>query len=228
MERPTWLVYENQHILAVNKPAGLPSQPLSADETRTMVGMVTAVYPQLREVGDKPLEAGLLNRLDIKTSGLLLFAKDEKTYQEYFKLQKAGQVRKIYAAVVMGKVEQPGEINLPLKATGPRGMKMKVDPKRGNWLAKTRYWPEKILPDKTLLRVEITQGARHQIRCHLAFLGHPVVGDDLYGQVIEGARSFDFYFLHAAEVHFPKAWLQIPGAKLVVPYPEGWREVLVF
>ena len=180
------IVYESSKIVACNKPAGMDCHPISVGEVGTLANALVARYPELSEVGDDPLMAGLLHRIDAGTSGLVVAAKDSATYEAIRKLFAERKVKKTYHAWVHGRVDAAGGIsgNMAHHNSFRGRMRCVFGPQpngeRLMW-AETFYKPVEYRQGETLLEVTIYTGVTHQIRCQLASIDHPIVGDTLYG-----------------------------------------------
>jgi len=181
------VVFEDESLAVADKPAGMPCHPLDPEETGTVMNGALARWPQMAEVGTRPLELGLIHRLDTKTSGLVLLAKTE-TARRFLSAELKGQrIKKIYRAVVQGLFpEDRGEITLPL-GHHPKDKRKMVAAIPGQRLrgkpheAITRFRVLERGRERTLLELELVTGVTHQLRVHLASQGYPIVGDDLYG-----------------------------------------------
>jgi 23S rRNA pseudouridine1911/1915/1917 synthase len=196
------VLYEDTAVLALDKPAGMPSHALRGNETETIANFLLAHYPDSAGVGKSPLEPGIVHRLDIETSGVLLVARTPAAYDGLRRQFAARRVRKEYRAVVHGDVAGAGEIRAPIApARGRRRMRVCRASAPGGRPALTRYRPLERYGSSTLLAVEIPTGVRHQIRVHLAAVGHPVVGDRLYGPT-EGVAGVTRHLLHAVRIGF--------------------------
>jgi len=171
------ILREADGLLAIDKPAGLPTHPLDYDEPESAAQAFLALRPDARHVGHGGLEPGLLHRLDTHTSGVLLFATREDAWRRARDAFETGRAEKHYLARVHGQVAEDRALRLHL---GHAGQRMRVVT-RGGRPAHTRIRPIDFDGDTTLLEVSIETGVRHQIRATLAHLGHPVVGDRLYG-----------------------------------------------
>jgi len=200
------VVFEDESLAVVDKPAGMPTHPLDPGETGTLLNGALARWPELARAGKKPLELGLVHRLDTKTSGLVLLAKTEASRRFLSAELKAGKIRKIYRAVVQGRMEEKaGEITLAL-GHHPKDRRKMVAALTGQRLrgkphpAITRFRVLRHGPDRTLLELELVTGVTHQLRVHLASLGHPVMGDDLYGT--EPDPGSDRYRLQSFRIEF--------------------------
>jgi 23S rRNA pseudouridine1911/1915/1917 synthase len=186
-------------LVAVAKPAGLPSQPLRAGETGTVANALVARFPECAAAGRDPREAGLVHRLDRGTSGALIAARDAATWQTLRRAFAGGEVEKRYLALVAGAVGD-GSCDAPLRQVGRRAVLARADstaalPAATGWRAIAAG------PGVTLLAVTAATGRMHQVRAHLAHIGAPITGDTLYG----GAPlpGHDGFFLHAASITLP-------------------------
>jgi 23S rRNA pseudouridine1911/1915/1917 synthase len=228
------IVYEDADLLVLNKASGIPSVPHSADETETAVGSALAHFPGLAGVGRGGLEPGLLHRLDTGTSGLLAFAKTNEAFMRLHEAWKSGGVRKIYRAWVEGdasKLKLPLSLELTLAHHPESQKRMIVLPED----AKRKY-RGKPLHTRTVIRsvsgpqsldgklfsdleIEIETGVMHQIRCTLAHLGFPIIGDPIYN--LDSAASSRL-LLHAWKLILP-----LPGTKkpieITAEIPENFR-----
>jgi 23S rRNA pseudouridine1911/1915/1917 synthase len=151
-------------------------------------------------VGRSPGDAGLLQRLDHGTSGVVIVARSQKVHDILVRRQTAGEMDKKYLALV--RARQPGKtpplvIDLPLAGSGPRGHRMK--PSANGRSATTRVRLVSEHGDKMLLCASIRSGRRHQIRVHLASAGFPIIGDSLYGED-EQTKQDERLFLHAHQI----------------------------
>jgi 23S rRNA pseudouridine1911/1915/1917 synthase len=193
------VIYEDAALIAVNKPAGLACQPLDPDETGTIANGLVARYSELAVVGDAPLAAGVLHRLDGGTSGVVLAARTPDVYAAIRRQFRDREIIKRYVALVEGDVVGPGRLTHDL-AHQPafRGRMVEAggvaQPDRV-MRAVTEYRPVRRIGTQTLLEVTIRTGVTHQIRCQLALIGHPVVGDVRYGA--SAVADFNRHFLHA-------------------------------
>jgi 23S rRNA pseudouridine1911/1915/1917 synthase len=194
------ILYEDADVLALNKPAGMPSHALRADETNTVANFLLARFPELRElaraVGKDDREPGLVHRLDTDTSGVLLVARTPPAYQDLRRQFAQRLVRKEYVALVDGIVAAPGVIDTSIAHDRRHRHRMQSSRSRGR-PALTRYRPLRALRTRTLLAVEIPTGVMHQIRVHLALVGHPVAGDRVYG-----GSPAPRHLLHAERITF--------------------------
>ena len=193
------VVFENAGFVAANKPAGQPVHPLSWHELGTLANGLVARYPELAEVGDQPLMAGALHRLDTGTSGLVLAARTNEMFA-FLRAQFVAQsVDKIYLALVEGRVDVPGKLTHDLAHHPTSRGKMvdarSLDAPDRRLFAETAYRPLERLGGYTLLEVTIRTGVTHQIRCQLALGGHPIVNDTLYGA--RPVPDCPRHFLHA-------------------------------
>jgi len=199
------ILYEDADVIAVDKPAGLPTHALRFDETETVANFLLARYPELAAVGKSPLEAGVVHRLDTDTSGVLLAARTPEAYAALRRQFSARQVTKEYLALVAGDVAAPGEVRLPIAhdRRKPHLMRACTGPGQpGNARpALTYYRPRERFGDVTLLEIRIATGVMHQIRVHLASIGYPVLGDRLYGGVSAGTAA-PRQLLHASRLGF--------------------------
>lgn len=205
-ELPLAIVHADEHIVVADKPAGMPSHPLKPGERGTAANALVARFPELASVGPAPREGGLVHRLDTDTSGLLLAARTGEAHAALRAQFAARSVEKGYLALVAGELHAGGEISLPL-AHDPhddRKVRAASDPEwaelHGARPALTRFAPLERRGGFTLLEVEIATGVLHQIRAHLAFLGHPLAGDALYGG--PELPGLSRHFLHAARLAF--------------------------
>ena len=195
---PIGVVYADDTVVVLDKPAGIPSLALSHTETDTVANFLVARFPETVTAGPRLLESGLVHRLDTPTSGLLLAARTPSAYASLREQWSARIVEKQYLAVVEGHLRAGGQMSYCLAPEGPRGRRMHVVATGQGQEALTSYAPVQALPGYTLVRVTLTTGVRHQIRAHLAALGHPIVGDTCYGTAEQTVRLY----LHAEELAF--------------------------
>jgi len=194
------VLYEDDLVVAVDKPAGVPSHVLRRGEVGTVANFLVGRYPEMAAVRGDPREAGLVHRLDTDTSGVLLAARTAAAYLDLRRQFAQGCVHKGYLAVVVGVVRGAGEVRARLVPDSGDGRRVRCATTAGAGRpALTRYRPLRRLAGYTLLAIEIPTGMRHQIRVHLAAIGHPVAGDRLYGTGTEAGPP-GRQLLHARRV----------------------------
>ena len=196
------VVYEDEHVIVVDKPAGLVVHPGAGNPTGTLVNGLLTRYPELAEIGE-PHRPGIVHRLDIGTSGLMVVAHSVRAYHSLVYALAQRDVTRVYRTLVWGHLANPhGVIDAPIGRDhrDPMRMAVVVDGKS----ARTRYevLAEYGTPaEASSLECRLESGRTHQIRVHLAAIGHPVVGDGTYGGIRHGI-STPRPFLHAAELEF--------------------------
>lgn len=186
------LIYADTEILVVNKAAGLLSVPgRGPDKQDCLIHRVQAVYP----------DALAVHRLDMATSGLLLMARGAVMHRQLSMLFQERQVAKRYIAVVAGQLAaESGEVNLPLICDWPNRPRQMVSFEIGKpSLTRYRQLGYDALSQSSRVELEPITGRSHQLRVHMAALGHPILGDDLYGSVSSAPRLL----LHAEMLSFP-------------------------
>lgn len=181
------VLVENESYVVVDKSAGVPSHPLKEGELGTLAGALVARYPEMRDVGYSKREPGILHRLDTDTSGVMLAARDQETFNRLRKQLQAGEIEKRYLARCQGIVTAPIVIETPI-ANDPhdrRKVRACTDPREIKRLrarpARTEVLTSIPAPHGSLVEVRANNARRHQIRAHLASIGHPLLGDPLYG-----------------------------------------------
>lgn len=195
VERPDWV--------AVNKPAGIPSQPLRAGELGTIANALAAGFPECAVIGDDPRDGGLVHRLDIGTSGVLIAARTPEAYARLRELFGSGQIEKQYLALTDQRPVSR-ECDAPLVQ---RGNHVAVDHTDG-LAAYTQFIVERATSTHALVRCIARTGRMHQVRAHLAHVGSPITGDAIYGGA--ALPGHDGFFLHAAQVVLADATVEAP------------------
>lgn len=193
---PFSVVFEDRHLMVVDKPAGVVVHPAAGHATGTLAqalqGRVTG--------GEEPWRAGIVHRLDRDTSGLLVVAKSDSVHRALKSLLSARKLGREYLALVDGHPSaRTGTIDAPIGRDRRDRLRVSIDtdhPRK----AITHFQLERLLPEAALLRVILDTGRTHQIRVHLAAIGHPVSGDPLYG--VAGRYGLSRQFLHAERLRF--------------------------
>ena len=195
------IVHEDELLVAIDKPGGMPGHVLDPRETGTAAAFLVARYPELARVGD-PLAPGLVHRLDTGTSGLLLAARTPAAHLAVRTAMRARSVEKRYLAVVLGTPRE-ARITMPLAHDSrDRRRMMPAAPGGRAWPAETRVEVVATHAGRTLVAATMRSGVTHQVRVHLALLGHPVLGDALYGgPAAELSRGR--HALHATAITLP-------------------------
>jgi 23S rRNA pseudouridine1911/1915/1917 synthase len=218
------VVFENNNLAVIDKPEGLVVHPAAGHAQDTLANILISKYPDIRNIGD-PHRPGIVHRLDEDTSGLLVIAKNQETFEYLKNLFKTRQIEKEYLALVHGQMEKMhGQIDTPIGKTSTH-MKMKVGVGRE---AMTEYSVVATDPSLqfSLLKVKLHTGRTHQIRVHLASIGHPVFGDQLYGGSfkLKDLEILPRQFLHACRLKFQLSdgtWLEVES-----PLPDELQTVL--
>lgn len=198
------IIYEDSNIVAVDKPAGILIHRTAKKEAEpTLVDWLLSRYPEIKNIGDDPVNRpGIVHRLDKDTSGIIVIPKNQETYDYLKHLFQDHRVKKTYLALVYGNVEPDrGIIDKPI------GLKQGTTKRtiHGGKMVKgavTEYRVLKKYGDFSLVEVNPRTGRTHQIRVHLASIGHPIVGDFLYApkKAKKNSLGLKRQFLHAYEV----------------------------
>lgn len=167
-------------LIVLDKPAGMPCHPLVPGEGGTVVDALAALHPEIEAASpEAPREAGLVHRLDTGTSGCLVVARSPSSWRVLRDAFASDRVEKLYLALVEGSVGAASVVEEPIGHDTSDARRMRIDP-RGR-AARSEVRPLQCGPRATLVEVLMHGGRRHQLRVHLAHLGHPIVGDVLYG-----------------------------------------------
>jgi 23S rRNA pseudouridine1911/1915/1917 synthase len=200
---PLAVLYEDDDVVAVDKPAGMVVHAGAGIHSGTLVNALVHRFAALSAVGGA-LRPGIVHRLDRFTSGVILVAKNDAAHQALAAQFSGRQVEKIYLALVHGSVKtETGRIERPIARDPVRRTRMTARLKEGR-AAWTEYRVLRRFAKFTLLEARIGTGRTHQIRVHLSSTGHPVVGDTTYGAPakVEGHAPLGRYFLHARRIRF--------------------------
>lgn len=184
---PLEVLFESEDFVIVDKPAGLPTAPLVRTETRSLAAALLARYPEMRGVGFREREPGLVHRLDNETSGVVLAARSQAAFQAARSLFESSLIEKRYLAVVTADVPESGEFESLLgpDTAEPRRVRVYAEPPDG--YAKQCRTSYRVLERGArfaLVQLSVERAFRHQIRVHLAHLGFPIAGDALYGGAV--------------------------------------------
>ena len=211
------IVYEHRDFLIADKMHGMPTVPLKGqDSSDTLLGLVSAEYPEVSKiVGKNPWEGGTLHRLDTATSGLVVFARTQEMYGYLCRIQKEDLLEKTYRAQTVEGDRLKGidldiQDNKTIKiisyfrsyGRNSKEVRPTQDIKRADVPV---FYKTIAVKEKDLFTCTITRGFRHQIRAHLAWIGHPIAGDAIYGN----AGTSDVLELDCFKVRFP-----MPDGKL--------------
>jgi 23S rRNA pseudouridine1911/1915/1917 synthase len=193
---PFGVAYEDEHLLVVDKPAGVVVHPARGHWTGTLAQALDGRGAE----GGESWRAGLVHRLDRNTSGLLVVAKDAEVHRALKQLLAERHLRREYLALIHGHPEaRTGTIDAPIGRHRRERVLMSIDTDEPRE-ARTHFEIERLLPASTLVRVALETGRTHQIRVHMAAIGHPVCGDPQYGTA--GEYGLERQFLHAARLAF--------------------------
>ena len=194
---PLKVVYEDSDLIVVDKPAGLLVHPAAGQRTGTLVNALLARCPDLQGI-DGSLRPGIVHRLDKNTSGLMVVAKNDAAQMSLSRQIKQRSIRKGYLALVAGHISpERGAIEAPVGRHPKDRKRMAVV--SGGREARTQYQVIKYLNGYTLLEVMPETGRTHQIRVHFSAIGHPVLGDPVYGKK---SPLLGRQFLHAHRLGF--------------------------
>jgi 23S rRNA pseudouridine1911/1915/1917 synthase len=196
---PLTIVYEDDDVVVIDKPAGLVVHPAAGHDSGTLVNALLGHIPDLEGIGGE-VRPGIVHRLDKDTSGLIIAAKNDRALQFLQDQFKARTIKKMYLALVEGIVEpREGIVDAPIGRSKSDRKKMAVT--REGRSARTRYRVRQIYrqPELTLVEAYPETGRTHQIRVHLAWLKHPLVGDEVYGRQ-RSIVPIERHFLHAASL----------------------------
>ena len=228
-EIPLDMLYEDEFLAAINKPAGMVVHPAPGQWEGTVVNALLFRWGQPATLPS--LRPGIVHRLDKDTSGVLLVAKDERTLERLTAQFKARQVHKTYVAVVVGRLAaSTGEMAWPIGRHPVERKKMSIHARRAR-PALSRYQVVAEDDGVTCLRLFPETGRTHQLRVHLAALGHPIVGDHVYGSpsawrtLAPPISTFPRQALHAQALQFRHP---VSGAELTItgPYPADLVQLL--
>ena len=226
---PLKILHEDQDLVAIDKPAGMVVHTGAGVRSGTLVNALLHHFDTLSSAGGD-LRPGIVHRLDRYTSGVLLVAKNDAAHQNLAEQFASRQIEKTYLALVHGKVKlDHGRIAKPITRDPRQRVRMTARLARGRQ-AITEYHVLRRSKDFTFLEVRIGTGRTHQIRVHLASIGHPVAGDRLYGApaTIDGQPTLSRFFLHAHRIRFDHP---STGDRITVESPlpaelEDWRDAL--
>lgn len=194
------ILAESPDWVAVDKPAGLPVHPLRSDEQFTALNAVRGLYPEMFGVGEGGLRSGVVHRLDVDTSGVQLFARTQVGFDRLRTAFREHRIRKVYRALVHGQPASAGQATLELEIRQHRPARVRVVESAS---PRSRACPLswKVLergPAHALVEVMPRTGFLHQVRVTMAHLGHPLLGDGVYGREDSATR----HMLHAAALQF--------------------------
>jgi 23S rRNA pseudouridine1911/1915/1917 synthase len=211
-DAPLVVLAAGEGWLALDKPAGVPVHPLAPGERGTLLNALVARHPEVTGVGEGGLRSGVVHRLDVDTSGVLLFATTERRWFELREAFRRHRVAKTYRALVEGRLAGGGALVLHLAVLRHRPAHVGVvEPGAGRSRRTELRWRTlRELADATLVEVAPRTGFLHQIRASLAHLGHPVLGDVAYGARPGLAPR---HLLHASRVAFEEVVAESPDAE---------------
>lgn len=226
---PLDIVYEDDDVVVINKPAGLVVHPSASTPKGTLANALAARFPEIKSVGEDPLRPGIVHRLDKDTSGLLIAAKNNRAFQILKNQFQNRKVIKKYLALVSGTIkEKRGIISAPISRLKTKQViaermrdKTRAQKERP---AITEYEVVKYLGDYTLVSAFPKTGRMHQLRVHFAHIGHPIVGDQKYG-LKKDRGLLPRQFLHASELtlQLPSGHIKTFRAKL----PDDLQKLLI-
>lgn len=215
---PITVLFENRDWLVVDKPAGLNVVPGPANRTDTLVNRIKGHWADIQAENQVP---HILTRLDRFTSGIVWVARHRLANSLASQLQAQHRIDKRYLAIVSGQLAQDhGMIDEPL-ASDPTGYNQMVSP--AGKPAQTEYWVQERLANATVVAVKLHTGRTHQIRAHFAYLGHPLVGDQLYDGPLIGAMTRQA--LHAHTLRFTDPFTQEERV-FESSVPADWQQLL--
>lgn len=230
------VLYEDEHLLALNKPAGLTVHPGAGTRTPTLVHALLAHCRDLSGIGGT-MRPGIVHRLDKDTSGILVVAKNDETHQFLAKQFADRQTDKDYVAIVLGNLRQRHGTVETFYGRHPKHRQRFTGKLSRGKRARTHFWLEHSACGLSLVKIRIDTGRTHQIRVHLSEMGHPVLGDKLYGGLVwqritqptlrTVAQKLSHQALHAASLrirHPNGTWLHL-SAEPPADFAEVWRAV---
>ena len=191
------IIHEDSDMLVINKQAGIPVHPGPGHQHGTVANALIEIYPNVKSVGsvDRP---GIVHRLDMDTSGLMVVAKTQEAHLNIARQFENRTVEKTYLALVTGNLEREEAVIEAAIGRSP-GDRQRMSVLENGREAITRYKVIRRYENFDLLEIRLLTGRTHQIRVHMASLGHPVAGDKIYGREID---HLDRQFLHSAILQF--------------------------
>jgi 23S rRNA pseudouridine1911/1915/1917 synthase len=220
---PVDIIYEDEHLIAVNKPAGMVVHPSRGHREGTLVNTLMAYYPQLATFED-PERAGVVHRLDKLTSGVIVLALTVEAQEKMMELFRNRQVEKIYWGLVDGHPPtDKGRIDAPIGTDHIRFWQRRAIKHDGK-LALSEFYTLERFAEHTLLKLHPITGRTHQLRLHVALIGCPIVGDQMYGRP-HPSLPLDRFFLHAKSIRFTHP-LTGQELSLETDLPDELNEVL--
>ena len=231
------IIYEDDKVLLINKPAGMLSQKARPED----ITLVEHIIAYLLKSGSltteqmKGFRPGICNRLDRNTSGIIVAGKSLEGLQVMGELFKDRSLDKYYYCIVKGAVEKKEQIEGYLyKNHSHNKVTISKEPQEGLEYIKTQYEPVKKTDEYTLLKVKLITGKSHQIRAHLHSIGHPIIGDGKYGDVrvnkfFKKNYKLKHQLLHAAELHFPtmkEGFEGLSGKVIKAPFPDYFETII--
>ena len=222
---PLEIIYEDADLLVVNKAAGMVVHPAPGHSDDTLVNALVARYPKLQEVGGE-MRPGIVHRLDKDTSGLLIVARNTRTLAALTAQMKRHEIVKRYLALVEGIVSHDsGTIDAPIGRNPRQRQQMSITAAESRE-ARTHFRVLQRFAHHTLLLLQLETGRTHQIRVHLKAIGHPVVGDPIYGPgSTQRALGLQRQFLHAYQLKFTHPITGVP-LEFEAPLPADLQAVL--
>ena len=236
-EFPYEIVYEDKNVLLVNKPKGIL---VYGDKTGVRETLGNAVLDYLYLKGEYDPDSSSFthspaHRLDRNTSGLVIYGKTDAALKELTELFKQrDQLKKRYLALVLGDMSGVGDIDKPLRKDAMSGRVSVCPIEKGGKTALTHYEVKKRYGDYSLVELDLITGRTHQIRVHLASIGHPIVGDEKYGdfascRLVKKLTGLDSQFLHAYSMsfgHVGGCLANLEGKTFTAPLPESYQRII--